>query len=92
MLALEKASEKPEGAGCVDKLWQPDSEVALVYASFDPGLSYSAMKKIVCTMVEEAQEAAGSDELCLVADQRGREIMRGQWRSVSGKVIVTDLR
>lgn len=92
MLALEKASERPEVAGCVDKLWQPDSEVALVYASFDPGLSYSAMKKIVCTMVEEAQDAAGSDELCLVADQRSREIMRGQWRSVSGKVIITDLR
>jgi len=92
MLALEKVSERPEVGGCVEKLWQPDSEVSLVYASFDPGLSYSAMKKIVCTMVEEAQDAAGSDELCLVADQRSREIMRGQWRSVSGKVIITDLR
>lgn len=85
-------SERPEVAGCVEKLWQPDSEVSLVCAMFDPALSYSAMKKIVRAMVEDAQEAAGSDELCLVADQRGREIMRGQWRSVSGKVVITDLR
>jgi len=92
MLALEKVSERPEVAGCVEKLWQPDSEVSLVYASFEPGLSYSEMKKIVCIMVTQAQEAAGSDELCLVAEQRSREIMRGQWRSVSGKVIIADLR
>jgi hypothetical protein len=55
-------------------------------------MPYSQMRSLVRHLATEAVKELETTELCLIADLRGYKMMRAEYRAVSEKVIITDLR
>jgi len=88
----ERVMKEMEVADPGARVWQLDTGVPLVNVSFSSDIPYSRMRGIVRSMVMEAVKELETEELCIIADVRGRNIMRAEYHSGSKRVLVTDLR